>query len=233
MILSALMLAIAVLPSDRLAMADRLFNRGRYADAEVEYRALVGVKSVAADEIVFRLAECDRVQGRNDAARRGYAGLVKQYPDSRHASRARFMYAMGAKGAERSHLLAELDSDRVPVDIRAAALYYLGSESADVAVLERCVKLDPKGKYAPYANLKIGTKLTSSDDPAIRRKGVEILLGIAFTGGPMGGEALYLSALQSYRDHRYGEAGSLYRRYRKLYPTGEHVAETRTMSVRA
>ena len=231
MILSALMLAIAVLPSDRLAMADRLFNRGRYADAEAEYRALVGVKSVADDEITFRLAECDRVQGRNDAARRGYADLVKRHPDSRHASRARFMYAMGAKGAERSHLLAELDSDRVPVDIRAAALYYLGSETSDVAVLERCAKLDPKGKYAPYANLKIGTKFTSSDDPAIRRKGVEILLGIAFTGGPMGGEALYLAALQSYRDRRYGEAGSLYRRYRKLYPAGEHVAETRTMSV--
>ena len=47
----------------------------------------------------------------------------------------------------------------------------------------------------------------------------------------MGGEALYLAALQSYRDRRYGEAGSLYRRYRKLYPAGEHVAETRTMSV--
>ena len=43
MILAALALAIAVLPTDRLAMADRLFNRGRYADAETEYRALVGV----------------------------------------------------------------------------------------------------------------------------------------------------------------------------------------------
>ena len=231
MILAALALAIAVLPTDRLAMADRLFNRGRYADAETEYRALVGVKSVAADEIVFRLAECDRVQGRNDAARRGYAELFNKHPDSRHAARARFMYAMGAKGAERSHLLAELDSDRVSPDIRAAALYYLGSETSDIAVLERCVKLDPKGKYAPYANLKIGTKLTSSKDPAVRRKGIEILLGIAFTGGPMGGEALYLAALQCYRDRRYGEAGSLYRRYRKLHPDGEHVAETRTMSV--
>ena len=231
MTLAALALAIAVLPSDRLAMADRLFNRGRYADAEAEYRALVGAKGVAADELLFRLAECDRVQGRNDAARRGYAELFNRHPDSARAARARFMYAMGANGAERSHLLAGLDSDRVDAGIRAAALYYLGSETSDIAVLERCVKLDPKGQYAPYANLKIGTKLTSSEDPAVRRKGVEKLLGVAFTGGPMGGEALYLAALQCYRDRRYGEAGSLYRRYRKLYPEGEHVAETRTMSV--
>ncbi|MBR3221897.1 MAG: tetratricopeptide repeat protein [Kiritimatiellae bacterium] len=231
MTLAALVLAIAVLPSDRLAMADRLFNRGRYADAEAEYRALSGAKGVAADELLFRLAECDRVAGRNDAARRGYAEIFNRYPDSRHASRSRFMYAMGARGAERTHLLAELDSDRVATDVRAAALYYLGSETADTEVLARCVKLEPKGKYAPYANLKIGTKFTSSDDPAVRRKGVETLLGIAFTGGPMGAEALYLAALQCYRDRRYGEAGSLFRRYRKLYPSGEHADETRTMSV--
>lgn len=231
MTLAALALAIAVLPSDRLAMADRLFNRGRYADAEAEYRALAGADGVAADEILFRLAECDRVAGRNDAARRGYAELFGRHPDSRHASRARFMYAMGAKGAERAHLLAELDSDRVAADVRAAALYYLGSETSDTEVLARCAKIDPKGKYAPYANLKIGTKLTSSDDPAVRRKGVETLLGVAFGGGPMGEEALYLAALQCYRDRRYGEAGSLFRRYRKLHPKGEHAEETRTMSV--
>ena len=138
---------------------------------------------------------------------------------------------MGAKGAERSHLLAELDSDRVATDVRAAALYYLGSETADVEILSRCVKLEPKGKYAPYANLKIGTRLTSSDDPAVRRKGVETLLGIAFGGGPMSSEALYLAALQCYRDRRYGEAGSLFRRYRRLHSSGEHAAEARTMSV--
>ena len=60
-ILSAVLLAaITVAPSDRLAMADRLFNRGRYADAEAEYRSLVGEKGIAEDELLFRLAECDR-----------------------------------------------------------------------------------------------------------------------------------------------------------------------------
>ena len=55
-----LLATLAVLPSDRLAMADRLFNRGRYAEARAEYAALEGAKGIAGDELVYRLAECDR-----------------------------------------------------------------------------------------------------------------------------------------------------------------------------
>ena len=40
MMLSILLAAISVLPADRLAMADRLFNKGLYAEAAVEYEAL-------------------------------------------------------------------------------------------------------------------------------------------------------------------------------------------------
>ena len=230
MTLAALVLAIAVLPADRLAMADRLFNKGQYADAEAEYRALVGKASIAPDELIFRLAECDRVAKRADAARAGYSKLFTTYPDSRHAVRARFLYAMGFSGEERRRLLLALDSDRVDAATRAAALYYLGSEASDAETLARSVKLDPKGKYATYANLKYGLILNGSDDPAVRRKGVEVLLGIAFGKGPLAGEALYYAAIQSYRDKKFGEAGSLFRRYRKLHPTGEHIADARSMA---
>ena len=36
MILAAILSAIAVLPSDRMALADRLFNRGEYESARME-----------------------------------------------------------------------------------------------------------------------------------------------------------------------------------------------------
>ena len=230
MISAFLLIAIAVLPSDRLTMADRLFNKGQYADAAAEYRALVGEKSIAADELLFRLAECDRVSGKDAEALRGYSELFTKHPDSKHAARARFMYAMGFKGLERRKILAELDSDRVDLETRTAALYHLGSETSDGDLLVKCVKLDPKGKYAPYANLKYGTLLNASADPAERRKGLEVLLGIAFGRGPLAEEALYLSAIQSYREKKYAEAGSLFRRYRKSYPKGEHSDDCRTMS---
>ncbi|MBQ0033508.1 MAG: tetratricopeptide repeat protein, partial [bacterium] len=222
--------AITVLPADRLAMADRLFNRGQYEDAAKEYRALAGQEGIAADEILFRLAECDRVTGRTAEALKGYVELSAKYPESAHAGRARFLNAMGRTGLERRKLLAELDSDRVDLETRTAALYHLGSEASDTEVLEKCVKLDPKGKYAPYANLKYGTILNASEDPVVRRKGVEVLLGLAFGGGSLADEALYLAAIQSYREKKYSEAGSLFRRYRKMFPKGEHFEETRSMA---
>ena len=62
--LALLVAAVSVLPADRLAMADRLFNRGEYAAAKEEYAALRGEKAVPADELLYRLAECDREIGR-------------------------------------------------------------------------------------------------------------------------------------------------------------------------
>ena len=64
MIDTILLLAITVLPADRMAMADRLFNKGQYDAAAAEYRALAGQEGVAADELTFRLAECDRAASR-------------------------------------------------------------------------------------------------------------------------------------------------------------------------
>ena len=225
-----LLSAITVLPSDRMAMADRLFNNGKYEEAAVEYKALSGQEGVAADALLFRLAECDRVAGRTAAALKGYVELFTKYPESDHAAQARFMNAMGRQGLERRKLLAELDSDRIDLETRTAALYHLGSEASDPEILAKCVKLAPKGKYAPYANLKYGTLLNASEDPALRRKGVEVLLGLAFGGTELADEALYLAAIQSYREKKYGEAGSLFRRYRKNFPKGEHFDEALSMS---
>ena len=222
--------ALTVLPSDRMAMADRLFNKGRYAEAAAEYGALVGAAGVAADEIAFRLAECSRATGKDAESRPLYREVFEKHPDSPRAPEARFHYAMCSPTEERRLRLIELDTDRVPAETRAAALYHLGAETSDAAVLARCVKVSPKGRYAPYANLRYGMLLNGSRDPAERRKGVEVLLGIAFGTSPLADEALYLASIQSYRDKKYGEAGSLFRRYRKLFPKGEHADETRAMS---
>ena len=131
MIGSFLVFAITVLPSDRMAMADRLFNNGKYEEAAAEYKALSGQEGIAADALLFRLAECDRVAGRSAEALKGYAELLAKYPESEHAAQARFLNAMGHQGLERRKLLAELDSDRIDLETRTAALYHLGSEASE------------------------------------------------------------------------------------------------------
>lgn len=232
MTLALLLAALSVLPADRLAMADRLFNKGHYAEAEVEYRALENEPTIAADELLYRFAECERATGKKEPALKRYAELYGRFPDSKYAPRARFMHAMGMEGADRKRELAALDTDRLPADVRAAALYHLGIDNSDVEMLARCEKLDPNGRYALYASLRRGTLLAASKDAAERRKGVELLLGIAFgKHGELSEEALYLAAVQSYRDRYYGESASLFRRYLKSHPKGKHRDDVRVMSV--
>ena len=232
MTLSALILAaIAVLPADRLAMADRLFNRGEYAAAKEEYAALRGEKAVPADELLYRLAECDRALGKSADARREYGELIEKYPTSARADRSRLMRALAGTDEERAVELKVLDSDRVATDIRAAALYYLGSAANDPEMLAQSVRLDPKGKYAPYADFHRAAILVKSSDATARRKAVELLLGIAFgKESKFSEDALYLAAVQSYNEKKYGEAASIFNRYLKRYPEGKHAAEVRTMT---
>ena len=227
---AVLLAAIAVAPADRLAMADRLFGRGDYAGARAEYAALKGDGSLAGDDVLHRLAECDRMLGRLAEARAEYGELLSRHPASRHAERARLMRALAGTDDEKRSELRALDSDRVDPELRAVALYHLGVLDGDGDALDRCVKLAPKGRYAPYAKMRRASSLASSEDRGARRKAVGLLLEIAFGGeGEFAEEALYLAATTCYGDGRRGEAASLLRRYMKTYPKGRHAAEARSV----
>ena len=80
MTVAALVLAACTgLPADRMAMADRQFDRGHYADAKAEYLAVRGAEGIAEDELLYRLAECDRALGDKASAREFFAELLKKY----------------------------------------------------------------------------------------------------------------------------------------------------------
>ena len=223
--------ALAVLPSDRMSMADRLFDRGQYADAKAEYVAVKGAEGIAADELLYRLAECERALGDKAAARKLYGELLEKHPLSRHASRARLMRALAGSEADQKAELKVLDSDKVPADIRAAALYHYGVLAADADALARCVKLAPKGHYAAYAKFRHASMTVDNADASVRRMAIGELMDLHY--GPdkeMGREALYLAASKSYASKRYGEASSLFRRYLKVYPTDTRATDARTMA---
>ncbi len=227
----ATVLGISVLPADRLVMADRLFNRGEYAAAAKEYAVLKAGEGVAEDALLYRQAECARQLKDQKTAAQLYRKLQTGFPESQYAQRSRLFAALAETGEARVKILRALDSDRSDTSTRAAALYHLGVETNDPKAFEKSLKVEPKGKYADYATLRLGMLLEASDDQKIRRKGVEFLSSLAFGGGPLAEEALYLAAAQSYRAKRYGEAGSLFRRYLKMFAKGKHADEVKTMSV--
>lgn len=226
-VVSAIFLAaMAITPADRLAMADRRFNQRDYATAFKEYQALYRSGEQVNDGLLFRLAECRRAQDNQTDARRYYQVLLKKYPNSKHASQARLMSALAVAGETRRTELLLLDSDSSPADIRAAALYYLALDDNDPEKLQRAIKLDPNGKYAPHAKLRRASILASSGNAKEKRDAVELLTGIAFghdeDSRKFAEDALYLAAATSYSDKKYRDAGNLLHRYLRSYPGGKY-----------
>ncbi len=232
MILPSLVLAaLTVLPADRMAMADRQFDRGQYADAKAEYLAVRGAEGIAEDELLYRLAECDRALGDKAAARGRYAELLAKFPLSRHADRARLQKALASEGTARTDELKLLDRDGVAKEIRVAALYHYGTEANDAAALSRCLALDPKGPYAVYAKFRHASLTIDSAEPAARRTAIAELMEIHYGSDvALGRDALYLAASRSYAEKRYGEASSLFKRYIKVYPDDARLASARSMA---
>ncbi|MBO5751049.1 MAG: hypothetical protein J6R80_01435, partial [Kiritimatiellae bacterium] len=208
--------AVTVLPSDRMAMADRLFDRGDYASARVEYVALKDQNGIATDEILYRLAECDRLAGDKAKAAASYSELIEKYPLSRHADRSRLMKALTNEGHERIAALKVLDSDKVRPAVRASALYHLGIATSDRDALARCIKLEPKGPYALYAKFHHASLALDDSNYAVRRAALAELLDVYYSGDSrLSREALYFAAIKCYGEKRYDESSILFRRYVK------------------
>lgn len=227
-IFTLLLCVVAIQPADRLRMADRLFNKGEYRDAKAEYNALRQLrdkKGVADDELLFRLAETDRLLGDMKSSAREYQLLVEKFPNSKYVHRSRLVRALEITDKEaKINELKLLDKPGVDNGTRATALYHIGILTKDAGLLKRAIELDPKGKYADHAAFQRAAILSESTNSSDIDESINELLRIAFGGDQkFREEALYLAALKSYSMKNYGRAEPLFSRYLKTYPKGKHV----------
>ena len=222
--------ALAVTPSDRLAMADRLFNRGEYAAAREEYLALRGEKSMDPAELLYRLAASARAL-KDDAATRAAADeFLSANPAHRLADSVRLMKAMAGTDAQRRAELPLLDRDDVAPAVRAEALVRLAQAGGDASLYVRALKLDPKGRFASYARLMHAKHLHESTDEKERRRAVQELMELVYGSDTQySRDALYLAATYSYSDGRYGECATLLKRYSQKYPDDGRAGDVRRM----
>ena len=218
--------SLAVTAHDRLAMADRLFNRGEAAAARAEYKALLGAKDIDASELAYRLAASASAAGDKAATRSEGTAFLKTYPSSPHADKVRLLVALAGSDTERLSELKLLDRDDAPPAVRAEALYRMAEATGDVALFERSFKIDPSGRFAPYAKIAHATKLLENADPVERRRGVAELMDLVYgKDEKIACDALYLAAVHSYREGRYGESSALLKRYVKLHPGDARAAD--------
>jgi TolA-binding protein len=179
---------------------------------------------------MFRLAETRRALSENDEARQTYLSLVKNNPLSPHASRSRLMAALCVKGEERKRELTGLIDSSAGTDVKSAALYHLGIESSDTNLLQKCIAVDPKGRYAPYAKYALASELSKSPVKSVRRQAMMVLLELHYAGGELAEDALYLLAGRSYAAESYNEASILFRKFLNKYPKSQRFAQARIMA---
>ncbi len=228
--LALLLAAAAILPSDRMAMADRMFDRGEYAAARAEYLALREVKGLAKDEILFRLAETARVTGDKATARRTYQELLKGFPRSRYADRARLKGALAGTPEQQRLELPPLDADEVAAPLRAEALYHLAELTGDARLFGRCVKLDPKGPFSVAARFRWAALLEKSPELSDRREALGIFQELSkHSDKTLARKALYMAICSCYTE-KWSALQKLVNRYFREYPGGEEETKVRVMS---
>ena len=218
--ISLLIAALSILPMDRLAMADRLFNKGEYAAARREYEALKGEKSIPAEDLDYRLVNALKETGANKAeVSQAAENFLKNYPLSAYAVKIKLLRADSAEGELRIKLLKELDTDEIDAASRARALYQLAKATNDAALYLRSFKCDPKGVYAISARFGYARALAESGDEASLRDAMKELLEIGFAdNGGTGEAALVMAVMISNRAGRYEETVSLAKRTLKKFP---------------
>ena len=229
-VFATMLAALTVAPSDRLAMADRLFNRGDYASARREYLALKGEKGVDEADVLYRLAAASEGMKDAKAVRADADAFLAKFAAHRLADRVRLMRALVCEGEERRKELRMLDRDDADPSLRAEALFHLAKMSNDASLYERCRKLDPKGRYAVYASFYHASAALESADAAARRRGLAELMEVVYgKDAALAKDALYLAAVYSYREAKYGESAALLKRYQKLYPGDARLGEVRRL----
>ena len=97
--------SLAVSASDRLAMADRLFNRGDFAAAKTEYLALAGEQGLDRASILYRLVASGKSLKENAFVRETGATFLKEFPGHAKENQVRFLRALVGTDEEKRRRL--------------------------------------------------------------------------------------------------------------------------------
>ena len=226
--------ADAALAADRFALANQLAKRGLYVEAIKEYLSLRGA-DLPKDEFLFRFAEACRHAGRKEAAAKLYGDLLEAAPQSPYADYARLNRAILSPVSQRAAFLCALDRDGAPKDVRQSALFHLG-EAAEAGgdakgaaeYYSRAANLVKGNAISQLARLREATLLSSSQDAGRRRLALAAYLELAASPDPsVAEEAIFHSGYMSYREGKYSEAATLFRRLLSKWPDGSRAAEAK------
>ena len=226
----------AALAEDRLALADRLFARGMYAQALKEYESLRGEKSLAADDVLYRLGEAHIALGDKQKAAAVFRELTSLSPDSPLKFRALLRLSSLVEGDERTKLLRRLGASSTPQDIRIPALYRLGlvleaentprSAAECRKIYETLAAAGGNGAYAEYGKLRLAAILASSKDPKETAAATRYYTELASSSNAaVAEEALYFKGRLELSKGDAASAAKIFGELAKRFPGGKRVKD--------
>ncbi|MBR1870459.1 MAG: tetratricopeptide repeat protein [Kiritimatiellae bacterium] len=222
--------------ADQLAFANALFRRGMMEEAYAEYVSMVRDAAYPQDEVLFRLGEVQRRQGKKENAKRFYNYVVKEHPLSKWSDYARLNAAMLENEAPvRIALLKALDRSDAERQIRQTALYRLGEvqEQSGAAAdakdsFRKAMELDRASNTGHIAALRFVALLADEGGEDARKQALIEAANLAYdpaSSDRVREEALYFSGVLNYGAQAWTNAASTFGELHRLYPNGARDAQ--------
>ena len=224
----------ALVPEDRLLLAEGLLGRGMHALAAEEYAALAALDSVTPD-ILFRLNECYQRLDKETEAEAAAVRLVEKFPATVETLRVQIQRAQ--KQPHRAvEFLTPFRNWKGDPALESALLLALAdafqrdAKNAEaVAAYEDLMKRFPNEKTALLAGLNAGLALLADANPENQKRGTQYLFNVANKNPDpqWAAEALYALAQHEYGRKNYMDSAGYFNRL-----ATEHPASPRTHTSR-
>ena len=226
-------LQVVPLADTQLEQAGALFAQGKFAEALAAYgEALPAVRDARREEILYRVAECYRLLGRDDDALGAYRLLVETFPQSLFRPGAQYragevLYRKGSYAEALVLFTAALD--HADAKTAEAARYYIaacqlqtGQEKAALPVLQALADLKPPTAYTPAAAQLLAEFAEKKSNWATALKDWSLVLDLT-TAGPGKAQAAGRAAMAAVQLDKQPDAEKLFLAARAADPDGPYA----------
>ena len=218
--------------------ADGLYSRGMYEMAIREYQKTLETNShkIAADEVLFRMAEAYRALGDLRAANEMYRRVFTEYPDRGYRHKAEFrraeLYIEERRFDDASILLEELLEADPPHALLVPTLYFLATCYKHTGDLEKAEKnfaqvtnVGDNHPYVAYACLALAQ--VYMDDEAKLDHVTKLLDRAVLTSESdrLAAEAQFLLGDVAYRKGDFAASAQAYHKLLQTFPKDQRTRE--------
>jgi len=221
----------------QLDFANGLYQRQFFDMALVEYIRFTQKFDThpLADEVYYRMAECQRQLKQTEEARKSFLAVTRRWPGSEYAARAHFRLGEAAMEAKQTQQAATMflaaAHQTQDEQVRVSAQFYLakaqmelGQAAEALENFERVLRSKAGAAFHPYAEAMAGALWMRRGD--LRKALAHYERAVALNAPPeVREEALYQVGAIHYTLKAYAEAAQAFRQFLKDFARSRWVTD--------